>query len=91
MSDAASAPTRGDLSELDDYDRMLDRLETLIDEGTEKIESGRIRDESKERARQGWYRAVANLIGEWRKLKETRDLAELTEEVERLKEMNDLS
>lgn len=89
MSADASAPAREGVSDLDDYDEMQDRLERLIEEGTQKIETGRIRDAEKERVRQGWYRAVANLIGEWRKMKEASDLEELRADVDALKEDGD--
>lgn len=76
---------RDGLAEIDDYQEMLEQLESMIDEGVEKIESGRIYDEEKERVRVSWLRATAKCIDVWRKLKTDSDLEELRYEVERLK------
>lgn len=84
MSGAASAPTREDLADIDDYDRMLSILEELIETGREKIVSGRIYDENKEKVRQRWIRETANAIDTWRKMKADRDLEELRSKVSEL-------
>ena len=85
MSADASAPARDDLPTVDEYDEKLDLLEDLIHEVHEKIMNGRIRDEEKERARQGWHRVLRDHVGEWRKMKNDRDIAELAEKIEELK------
>lgn len=73
------------LSDIDDYEMMLNRCETLIEEGTEKVENGRVYDEEKERVRISWLRATAKCIDVWRKLKETSDLQKFNYELEALK------
>ena len=85
MSTDASAPARDDLPAIDEYDEKLDLLEDLIREVHEKIMNGRIRDEEKERARQGWHRVLRDHVAEWRKMKNDRDVAEIAEEIEELK------
>lgn len=85
MSTGADASARDDLPAVDEYDEKLDLLEDLIREVHDKITNGRIRDEEKERARQGWHRVLRDHVAEWRKMKNDRDIAELAEEVEELK------
>jgi hypothetical protein len=85
MSTDADASARDDLPAVDEYDEKLDLLEDLIREVHDKITNGRIRDEEKERARQGWHRVLRDHVAEWRKMKNDRDIAELAEEVEELK------
>lgn len=80
----ANADTReGDRT---DYDRMLEHLDTAIEEAREKIESGRIRDEKKEQVRIKWIRALAYAVNVRRQVTADRDLEELSEEIEALKE-----
>jgi hypothetical protein len=85
MSADSSAPARDDLPTVDEYDEKLDLLEDLIRNVHEKIMTGRIRDEEKERARQGWHRVLRDHVAEWRKMKNDRDVAEIAEELEELK------
>lgn len=87
MSAGSSAPARDDdLPTVDDYDEKLELLEDLIHEVHEKIMSGRIRDAEKERARQGWHRVLRDHVGEWRKVKNDRDVASIADEIEELKQ-----
>jgi hypothetical protein len=67
---------------------MLESLDVAIAEAQRKIESGRVYDESKEKTRQGWIRALAYTINVRRQVANDRDLEELAEQVEQLKENN---
>jgi hypothetical protein len=84
MSADASPPARGDPSERDDYDAMLETLDTAIEEARRKIESGRVYDAENEKVRQGWIRALAYAVNVRRQVTTDRDLEELTERLERL-------
>lgn len=74
-----------DLGEVGSYDEMLAVLESAIQEGRRKIESGRVYDAENERVRQKWIRTTANAIDVWRKVKTDRDLEELREELNEVK------
>ena len=75
-----------------DYEKMLDAVDVAIDEARYKIENGRVRDEAKEKVRIKWTRALAYALNVRRQIANDRDLEELAEEVEALKEQqeNDL-
>lgn len=81
----ANASTGADLPKVDEYDEMLDHLDTAIEEARYKIEEGRIRDEAKERCRIKWVRALAYAVNVRRQVTHDRDLEELSQEVEELK------
>lgn len=85
MSADAGAHANEGLPEVDDYDQKLELLEDLIQEVHEKVMNGRVRDEEKERVRQGWHRVLRDHVAEWRKMKNDRDVAEIAEELEELK------
>ena len=86
MSTDASAPAREEPSvETTDYQSMLDTLDVAIEEAARKIESGRVYDESKEKTRQGWIRALAYALNVRRQVANDRDLEELAEQIEDLK------
>jgi len=69
---------------------MLDTLDVAIQTAREKIQSGRIRDEDKEKIRIKWVRALAYGLNVRRQITADRDLEELTERVEQLEELEDL-
>lgn len=75
-----------------DYEKMLDTVDVAIDEARYKIENGRVRSEAKEKVRIKWVRALAYALNVRRQIANDRDLEELAEEVEALKEQqeNDL-
>jgi len=75
-----------DASRADDYDAMLQTLDVAIEAAREKIESGRIRDEDKEKIRIKWVRALAYSLNVRRQIAADRDLEELTERLEQLEE-----
>ena len=85
MTAEASAPARG-TGERDDYDEMLAALDTAIDEAREKIENGRVYNPENEKVRIKWIRAIAYAINVRRQVTVDRDLEELADEVDRLKE-----
>jgi hypothetical protein len=74
----------GDLDTPDDYQLMLDTLDTAITEAREKIESGRVYDAENEKVRIKWIRALAYAVNVRRQVTTDRDLEELTERVEDL-------
>lgn len=69
-----------------DYGAMLDTLDTAIEEAHRKIESGRVYDADNERVRIKWIRALAYTINVRRQVANDRDLQELAEEIEDLKQ-----
>lgn len=88
MSSDASAPARDSdlsLADVDEYDEMLDVLDTLLDKATRKVESGRVRDAQKERVRIKWIRVAKDVVAEKRKVKSERDMEMLQRELEDLK------
>ena len=91
MNDSASTDTReadDTLPETSDYDEMLDTLDVAIDEARDKIENGRVRDPESEKVRIKWVRALAYAMNVRRQVANDRDLAELAEEIEELKELH---
>lgn len=76
-------------AELDDYDGMLATLDVAVEEAREKIESGRIRDEEKEKIRIKWVRALAYTVNVRRQVTQDRDLEELTERLEQLEDRHE--
>lgn len=86
MSEATSAGTREGAIVGDEYAEKRAAIEESIEWIDDKLENGRIRNPEHARARQGYLRLKIQAIGEWRKLKEAGDLAELREEIEKVKE-----
>lgn len=89
MSDSsASAPARedADVSDVDDYDMLLETLDVAIAEALEKVESGRVYDAENEKVRIKWIRGLAYAVNVRRQVTTDRDLEELTERLERLEE-----
>ena len=89
MSTDASTGASNDTGEdLDptDYDAMLDTLDVAIDEARYKVENGRVRSPENEKVRIKWVRALAYAVNVRRQVANDRDLQELAEEIEELKE-----
>ena len=84
-ADARAGATDGPDVSTADYNRMLADLDVAIAEAREKLESGRIYDEEKEKVRIKWVRALAYTVNVRRQVAQDRDLEALAEEVERLK------
>jgi hypothetical protein len=82
--DPADAPA----VEVADRDEILDLLEDGIREAHRKVESGRVYDAENEKVRQKWIRTLAYAANAYRQLAKDRDLEELAEEVERLKQQH---
>jgi hypothetical protein len=72
----------------DDYDTMLEQLDGAIDELTEKIESGRIRDPERDKVRLKQYRTLGYLIRTKRKVLEDTTLQELEQRLAELEDNN---
>ncbi|GGJ17526.1 hypothetical protein GCM10008995_29110 [Halobellus salinus] len=87
-TDASTGAT--DPDPFDEYDSMLRSLDAAIEEAQEKVESGRVYDPENEKVRIKWIRALAYTVNVRRQVQNDRDLAELAEEVEQLKEATDL-
>jgi hypothetical protein len=69
-----------------DYGDMLDTLDMAIQEAQRKVESGRVYDVENEKVRIKWIRALAYAVNIRRQVANDRDLEELAEEVEQLKQ-----
>ncbi len=80
MSRADTPPTP-DLS-TDNYDAMLEQLDKALDEITDKIDNGRIRNPEHEKVRIQYYRALGYLIRTRRQVLEDRELQEFREVLE---------
>lgn len=87
MSADAPAPAREDGAvSTTDYSSMLDDLDVAIAEARRKIESGRVRDIDREKARVKQWRALGYLINVRRQVANDRDLEALADEIEDLKD-----
>lgn len=84
-ADLADAATSGPTSH-EDYEELLDVLDTLLDESLRKVESGRVYDAENERVRISWIRAAKDIVAEKRKVTKERDLEELSERVAELEQ-----
>lgn len=75
----------------DNMDRsdVLDMVESAMQEAHSKVESGRVYDPENEKIRIKWVKAVGYLANQHRQIQRDKDLEELSEEVERLKEQYD--
>lgn len=87
MSGNASADAREEPDpEPDEYDAMIEALDVGIDEARRKVDSGRMRDVDKEKARVKWVRALGYCINVRRQLENDKQLSELSEKVDQLLE-----
>jgi hypothetical protein len=84
----ADDDTERDLADDDvtDRDEMLSLMEDAIREAHRKVQSGRVKSESKEKVRIQWVRALSYSVGQYRKLIKDRDLEEMNERLEALEE-----
>jgi len=69
-----------------DYGEMLDTLDAAIAEAQKKVESGRVYDAENEKVRIKWIRALAYTVNIRRQVANDRDLEELADEIEQLKQ-----
>lgn len=67
-------------------DKVLALLEDLIHQAHEKAANGRVHDPENERVRQGWFKTVGYLAGQYRQLVRDRDLEEMQADLANLKE-----
>lgn len=72
-----------------DREEVLDRLEDVLEEAHRKATNGRVRNAENEKVRIQWMKAVGYLAGQYRQLVRDKDLEELQEEIEQLKEQYD--
>jgi hypothetical protein len=80
MSQTDSPPTP-DLG-TDNFDAMLEKLDVAIENITEKVENGRIRNPEHEKVRIQYYRALGYLIRTRRQILEDRELQEFRDALE---------
>jgi hypothetical protein len=89
MSAGTDAPP-GEVAEaverIEDIDQLIEKNWQLIEESMRKALDGRVRDEEKERARQGWHRRVNENLDLMRKLLNDREQIAQALEIEELKE-----
>ena len=85
-SDGESDPSGGDGEVVESYDDLLATLDVLETEALRKVKSGRVYDPANERVRIKWIRIAKDIVAEKRKVAVDRDLDELADEVDRLKE-----
>ena len=69
-----------------DREEVLDLLDDAIREAHRKVESGRVTDAENEKVRVQWVRALGYLAGQYRQLMKDKELEEMQEEIELLKE-----
>ena len=74
----------------DDYDEMLQQLDDAIDELSDKIENGRIRDPKRDQVRLKMYRTLGYLIRTRRKVMQDATLQDLEAEIQELKSDGDV-
>jgi hypothetical protein len=93
MTDGAGGddvPAEGSLAEDDvenmDREEVLGLLEDAMAEAHRKVTSGRVRSPEKDKVRQGWLKTLGYLAGQHRQLAKDRDLEELAEDIEDLRE-----
>lgn len=80
MSKTDSTPTP-DLG-TDNYDAMLEKLDVAIEEVTDKVENGRIRNPEHDKVRIKYYRVLGYLIRTRRLVLEDRELQEFRDALE---------
>jgi len=69
-----------------DRQEVLSLLEDGISEAHQKVTSGRVYDESNEKVRIQWIRALAYAAGQYRQLMKDKDLEEMQERLEAIEE-----
>ena len=91
MSADASAATReaDDSDGRDEYDEMLETLDTAIEEAHRKIDSGRVYDPQNEKVRCKWIKTLAYTVNVRRQVTNDRDLQDLADRIEALEEARD--
>lgn len=85
---AESLNPPSDARELDaEYQQMLDLLDIAAEQCKYKIAGdGRIADASREQARSKWVNTLTKVVRERRQVIESKELVELAEQIEELKE-----
>lgn len=84
---AAASPVDvlSELRERGDRDAVLRLLEDLSREAYDKAKNGRVRNAQNERVRQGWFKTVGYLAGQYRQLVRDEELEEMADQIEQLK------
>jgi hypothetical protein len=89
MSAEPDSPNGRTLSDEIDRKVVLKMLESALGEAHRKIDSGRVRDEEKEKVRQKWCRTLGYLAGQFRQLKNDKEIEGLKERIERLEQQRE--
>ena len=84
--DEPSEPTHVDTEVVPAREDVLDLLDDALREAHRKVESGRVYDAENEKVRQGWFRTLGYIAGQYRQLKNDADLEELEERIELLEQ-----
>ncbi|RBI58309.1 hypothetical protein DMJ13_27315 [halophilic archaeon] len=82
-SDSSSEQTP-DVGGAPERDEVLSMLEDGLEEAHRKVESGRVYDAENEKVRQGWFRTLGYIAGQYRQLMKDKELEEMNERLERL-------
>ncbi|WP_336364034.1 hypothetical protein [Halalkalicoccus salilacus] len=82
--DAGDAPAPG--PDDDRRDDVLNWLEDAMRESHRKVESGRMNDPNRERARQGWHQTLAKLANAYRLLARDQDLDRLADRIDAIEQ-----
>ena len=80
----ANSTTQSELRTAD-YDDMLRTIDDAVEELSDKIENGRIRDPERDKVRLKMYRTLGYLIRTRRQVMEDATLQELEAEIEEMK------
>lgn len=72
-----------------EYDKMISDLDLGIDEIREKIKTGRVRSPEHDKVRIKYYRALGYLIRTKADVREKKDLEELAERIEQVREQQE--
>lgn len=65
-------------------EHLLELLEDALDEAHHKAASGRVYDAENEKVRQGWFRTLGYLTGQYRQLLNDKELEEMEERIQEL-------
>lgn len=89
MSQSEPEPDRPSIGSNAERDEILALLEDGIREAHRKVESGRVYDPENEKTRIQWVRVLAYAAGQYRQLKNDKDLEEFAERLDRLEARQD--
>ena len=86
----AETPQAAPFADNLDREEVLELLEEVLEEAHRKATDGRVRDAENEKVRIQWIKAVGYLVGQYRQMVKDKDLEEMQEEINRLKDQQNL-